>query len=61
MKKERWIMTMKENDNSKDGFIPVAEQMRIICKGVEKLVGEEELLCKLERSCRTGKSLTIKL
>lgn len=52
---------MNENDNRKNNFIPAADQMRIICKGVEKLVGEEELLKKLENSCRTGKPLTIKL
>lgn len=37
------------------------EQMRIICKGVEKLVGEEELRDKLARSLKNGKSLRIKL
>lgn len=37
------------------------EQMQIIKKGVEKLVGEEELMEKLENSCKTGKGLTIKL
>ncbi len=37
------------------------EQMRIICKGVEKLVGEEELRAKLARSLETGSPLRIKL
>lgn len=37
------------------------EQMRIICKGVEKLVGEEELRTKLARSLETGRPLRIKL
>lgn len=37
------------------------EQMRIICKGVHTLVNEEELLLKLERSCRLQKPLVIKL
>lgn len=37
------------------------EQMRIICKGVDTLVNEEELLAKLEKSYREGKPLLIKL
>lgn len=37
------------------------EQMRIICKGVEKLVGEEELRDKLAHSIKSGKPLRIKL
>jgi tyrosyl-tRNA synthetase len=37
------------------------EQMRIICKGVHTLVSEEELLYKLERSCRENKPMIIKL
>lgn len=39
----------------------VEEQMRIICKGVEKLVGEEELRAKLTRFVETGIPLRIKL
>jgi tyrosyl-tRNA synthetase len=37
------------------------EQMRIICKGIETLVNEEELLAKLEKSCKEKKPLIIKL
>lgn len=37
------------------------EQMRIICKGIDTLVNEEELLAKLERSCKADKPLIIKL
>lgn len=37
------------------------EQMRIICKGVQQCVSEEELLAKLEKSVATNKPLTIKL
>lgn len=37
------------------------EQLRIICKGAEQYVNEEELLLKLERAYRQNKPLTIKL
>lgn len=37
------------------------EQMRIIVKGVDTLVNEEELMAKLEKSCTQNKPLTIKL
>lgn len=37
------------------------EQMRIICKGVNTLVNEEELFKKLERSYEQNKPMTIKL
>lgn len=37
------------------------EQMRIICKGVQQCVNEEELLLKLEASCTKQEPLTIKL
>ena len=37
------------------------EQIKIICKGTEELINEEELLAKLERSCREEKPLIIKL
>lgn len=37
------------------------EQMKIICKGIETLVNEEELLAKLEKSCKEEKPLMIKL
>ena len=39
----------------------VEEQMKIIKKGVEKIVNEEELMNKLERASRNNESLTIKL
>jgi tyrosyl-tRNA synthetase len=37
------------------------EQIRIICKGVQTLVNEEELLAKLKKSCEQNKPLIIKL
>lgn len=37
------------------------EQMRIICKGVDTLVNEEELLTKLKKSCEQNKPMIIKL
>lgn len=37
------------------------EQMRIICKGVDSLVSEEELLKKVIRSCQQNKPLVVKL
>lgn len=37
------------------------EQLRIICKGVQTCVSEEELLVKLERSVATKRPLVIKL
>lgn len=39
----------------------VEEQMKIIKKGVDKIVNEEELMNKLERASRNNESLTIKL
>ena len=39
----------------------VEEQMKIIKKGVDKIVNEEELMDKLERASRNNESLTIKL
>jgi tyrosyl-tRNA synthetase len=38
----------------------VAEQMALICRGVEHIVPEEELRQKLERSVKTGKPLRVK-
>lgn len=38
----------------------VNRQMRIILKGAENLIGEEDLRCKLERSLSTGKPLNVK-
>ena len=37
------------------------EQIKIICKGTEELINEEELLAKLEKSCKDEKPLIIKL
>ncbi|MBE5968467.1 MAG: tyrosine--tRNA ligase [Lachnospiraceae bacterium] len=37
------------------------EQIRIITKGVQTLVNEEELMAKLEKSCKTNQPLIIKL
>ena len=39
----------------------VEEQMKIIKKGVDKIVNEEEIMNKLERASRNNESLTIKL
>ena len=39
----------------------VEEQMKIIKKGVDKIVNEEALMNKLERASRNNESLTIKL
>jgi tyrosyl-tRNA synthetase len=41
-------------------FPPVAEQLELIRRGVEKIVPEEELRRKLEESARTGRPLRIK-
>lgn len=41
-------------------FPPVAEQLAVIRRGVEKIVPEEELATKLEQSRQTGKPLRIK-
>ncbi|MDD3242149.1 MAG: tyrosine--tRNA ligase [Eubacteriales bacterium] len=37
------------------------EQLRIIGKGAQDVVNEEELLAKLTRACQSGQGLTIKL
>lgn len=37
------------------------EQVKIICKGVDNLVNQEELIAKLKRSISENKPLTIKL
>ncbi|MFA9379269.1 MAG: tyrosine--tRNA ligase [Lachnotalea sp.] len=37
------------------------EQMKIICKGIEVLVNEEELLAKLEKSYKEDRPLVVKL
>jgi tyrosyl-tRNA synthetase len=42
-------------------MVSAAEQLRIILKGVQQCVSEDELLKKLERSCQTAKPLRIKL
>ena len=42
-------------------MIAAAEQMKIICKGAHMVVSEEELLAKLERSCKNNRPLKIKL
>lgn len=41
-------------------FPPVAEQLQIIRRGVEKIVPEAELAAKLEQSHKTGQPLRIK-
>ena len=42
-------------------MLSAKEQLRIICKGVQTCVSEEELIAKLEKSIATNKPLTIKL
>ena len=41
-------------------FPPVEEQLEVIRRGVEKIVPEEELRKKLEKSAATGQPLRIK-
>ena len=41
-------------------FPPVEEQLAVIRRGVEKIVPEEELAAKLERSRKTGQPLRVK-
>jgi hypothetical protein len=41
-------------------FPPVAEQLAILRRGVEKIVPEEELAQRLEQSRRTGRPLRVK-
>lgn len=41
-------------------FPPVAEQLALIRRGVEKIVPEAELAAKLERSLKTGQPLRVK-
>src|SRR5438552_483182 len=41
-------------------FPPVAEQLAVIRRGVEKIVPENELAARLEQSRSTGKPLRIK-
>jgi tyrosyl-tRNA synthetase len=42
-------------------FLPVAEQLAIIRRGVTEIIPEAELIEKLEKSYKTGKPLRIKL
>lgn len=44
-----------------DKFPPVADQIRVIKRGVAELIVESELVAKLERSRRSGIPLTVKL
>lgn len=41
-------------------FAPVADQLAIIRRGVEKIVPEDELAARLEQSRKTGKPLRVK-
>lgn len=52
---------MKTNVTPEEIQKEVNRQMRIILKGAEKLIGEEHLRAKIERSLTTGKPLNIKL
>lgn len=40
-------------------ILDVRQQLDIICRGVEQIVPEQELVAKLERSVRTGKPLRV--
>ena len=42
-------------------FPPLKEQMDLIKQGASEIIPEEELVKKLERSLKEGKSLNIKL
>jgi tyrosyl-tRNA synthetase len=42
-------------------FLPVDEQMKVLLRGCEALYTEQELRAKIERSCKAGKPLRIKL
>jgi len=42
-------------------FPPVKEQLNLIRRGAESIIPEDELVQKLERSCKTGNPLNIKL
>lgn len=42
-------------------LVKAAEQLKIIMKGVQEIVSEEELLAKLEKSYQPQTPLTIKL
>ncbi len=44
---------------SKKTFPPINEQMDLIKKGANEIIPEEELVKKLERSLKDGKSLKI--
>src|SRR6266568_8309920 len=41
-------------------FLPVAEQLAVIRRGVEKIVPENELVLRLEQSRKTGMPLRVK-
>jgi tyrosyl-tRNA synthetase len=41
--------------------VSVAEQMAVIRRGVAEIILEEELVKKLERACKTGRPLKVKL
>ncbi len=42
-------------------FLPVDEQMKVLLRGCEALYTEQELRAKIQRSCKTGQGLRIKL
>lgn len=57
-------MTQKiqeQTAKSWSGSNGLEEQLKIILKGVDEIIGLEDLKSKLERSVKTGKPLTIKL
>lgn len=46
--------------NEEGEFLPAKEQLKIIKKGLQDIINEEELLVKLERSVRTKQPLIVK-
>ncbi len=51
----------EQTAESWSGSNVLEEQLKIILKGVDEIIGLEDLKTKLERSVKTGKPLTIKL
>ena len=42
-------------------FLPVEEQLALICRGAEEIIPEDDLKNKLEKSIKTGTPLNVKL
>ena len=60
-KRENMTENNKTAEITEDVKAEAKEQMRIICKGMQEIVGYEDLLEKLERSIANQQPLTIKL